>query len=429
MMSKEIYTKEEEYLTDLAARAGLPEGFRCATVPMTFFPDEIEASEPLPMNLSAIVLDEPTADFAVTLTKNLFPGAPVKIARKRIESEKVQGVLINNKISNVCAENGEADAEVLLSEFAGLVGIKSEMLFSASTGVIGWKLPVADIIGNLPALSGALQSSTIADVARGIMTTDLFPKVRSINIGEGRICAIAKGAGMIEPNMATLLVFILTDIKIERSELRRIHARVIGETFNRISIDSDQSTSDMALLLSSGKRPPVDSEDFTQALFSVYASLAEDVVRNGEGTGHVIRAKVSGAPNEDLAVELGKAVINSPLVKTAVFGDDPNVGRIIMAIGDYIGTRGIPITSEDIEISIGGQTVFSGGCFSLDESKEKMLADHMKSARLNPDSNRFPSHQNCVEIGLYLGTGDIEVEVLGSDLSYGYVRENADYRT
>jgi glutamate N-acetyltransferase/amino-acid N-acetyltransferase len=185
----------------------------------------------------------------------------------------------------------------------------------------------------------------------------------------------------------------------------------------------------MAILLSSGKKSVSSEEEFADALASVYRDLAEDVVRNGEGTGHVIRTVVRGAPDTSVATEIGKAIANSPLVKTAAFGNDPNVGRLIMAVGDYAGNSGLELDREAIVISIGGEVVFKGGSFTLDAEKEKRMFDHMKEAQLDPERGAFPEHNRRIEIELDLGSGNAGSAVLGSDLSYGYVRENADYRT
>ena len=425
----ETYLSEDEYTNALKKKADLPAGFSAGSVALSFYPREIDAPEPAEMRLSAILLDEPTNLFAGTLTRSLFPGAPVKVTRRRLAGQKLRGVLINNRIANVCAESGEEDAQQLLDAFADISGGSGDELIPASTGVIGWRLPVDEMKAALPELKASLSPSGLFDVACGIMTTDLFPKVRAAKVGDATIVGIAKGAGMIEPNMATLLVFIMTDAAVDKKELERIHREAIGVSFNRISVDSDQSTSDMAIILSSGKKEIPNVESFQEALGSVYRPLAEDVVRNGEGTGHVVRTVVSGAPDTNAAVDVGKAIINSPLVKTAVFGNDPNVGRIIMAAGDFLGTSDLKVDPGAVRISIGGQTVFERGSFLLDPEKEKLMFEHMKQAELNPEKGRYPAHQNRVEIALDLGAGNASADVLGSDLSYGYVRENADYRT
>ncbi|MBN1685877.1 MAG: bifunctional glutamate N-acetyltransferase/amino-acid acetyltransferase ArgJ [Spirochaetales bacterium] len=428
-ISSECYASEAEYINALERRAGLPAGFSAGSVELSFQPYEINAPKPRVMRLSAIVLDEPTGLFAGSLTQNAFPGAPVTIARRRLEGETLRGVLVNNSIANVCARSGEKDAEELLDAFAARIGGSGREFLCASTGVIGWRLPVPEMKAALPSLKKSLQTATILDVARGIMTTDLFPKVRAAMAGEAKVLAIAKGAGMIEPNMATMLVFILTDADVDRETLRRLHREAVAVSFNRISVDSDQSTSDMAILLSSGKKKVPGEDSFREALLSVYGALAEDVVRNGEGTGHVIRTVVRGAADTRTAEALGKAIINSPLVKTAAFGNDPNVGRIIMAAGDFLGTSKTNVDPGSITVSIGGHLVFEKGSFSLDADKEAQIFNHMKEAQLDPDNNRYPAHDRRIEIELDLGAGEASAAVLGSDLSYGYVRENADYRT
>jgi len=429
-MIVEQYASEDNYIAALKQRSGLPAGFSAGSVKLSFQPREVDSAAPRDMRLSAIVLDEPTSLFAGTFTQNAFPGAPVLIARRRLRGKTLRGILVNNSIANVCAPSGEKDAEEVLEAFAASAGGAGEEYVAASTGVIGWRLPVPEMKAALPALHAALQPATIFDVARGIMTTDLFPKVRSANAGEAKVVGIAKGAGMIEPNMATMLVFILTDAAVGSETLARLHRRAVEESFNRISVDGDQSTSDMAIVLSSGRKRIPDENAFFEALQSVYGALAEDVVRNGEGTGHVVRTVVRGAPDLKTAVAVGKAVINSPLVKTAAFGNDPNVGRIIMAVGDYLGNAGWrAVDPGAVTVSIGGHLVFKRGSFSLDAEKEALIFSHMKEAELDPENNKYPAHNRRIEIELDLNAGDAGAAVLGSDLSYGYVRENADYRT
>ena len=432
-MGMTLFQSEESYLRALSDRAALPAGFSCATASFEFSPRELAGNAAFPMKVSAILLDDPSPAYACVFTANKFPGAPVVIGRDRISNKTIEGIIINNKIANVCAPQGVEDALRILSEFAALTGKNPENLLPASTGVIGWKLPVQEMVSVLPDICNSLQRETILPVAKAIMTTDRFPKVRSAKVGAGSIVAIAKGAGMIEPNMGTLLVFILTDIEIDRDELRSIHREVIDRTFNRISVDGDQSTSDIALTVSSCTKPPVNREAFREQLFAVCAPLAEDVVRNGEGTSHVVRVRVTEAPDETMAVQLGKAIANSPLVKTAIYGNDPNVGRIIMAIGDFLSAAGAgastDVDAEDIWVELGGHRVFENNRFSLDESREKSIKEHFEQAFFDSEAQIYPPHERCVEITVGLKAGKEAAEVLGSDLSYGYVKENADYRT
>lgn len=429
----EIYATEAEYLLALESRSRLPEGFRAASIPLSFFPREVAKPTPYEMNLTLLLCEEKTELFGGVFTRNSFPGAPVILTKRLMEKETVRGVLVNNKIANVCAPGGLQAAEALVSRLAREVGDPDDCFIPASTGVIGWALPQKEMEDAVPTLvkqaGSGPRAASILDAARGIMTTDAFPKVRSASPGKGSIVGIAKGAGMIEPNMATMLVFILTDIFIPRDVLRQQIKDAALNAFNSISIDGDQSTSDMVICISSGKCSGVDPADFKDTLHQVCAKLAEDIVRNGEGTGHVIRVTVEGAADIRQAKLVGKAVINSPLVKTAVFGNDPNVGRILMAVGDCTGREGISLPTEKVKISIGGQVVFQKGQFSLDQKKEEHVAKYLKECSLVPEGKRFPEHERNVEILIDLAMGKEQTVVLGSDLSYEYIRENADYRT
>ncbi|WP_455383300.1 bifunctional glutamate N-acetyltransferase/amino-acid acetyltransferase ArgJ [Salinispira pacifica] len=425
----EGFSSEAEYLEELRRRAVLPAGFRVSTGRLTFTPNERPTQEPYRMNLSLLLADRPTEIFAAVLTRNAFPGAPVLLARNRLREPSVRGILVNNKIANVCTASGVEDAERLLSELSALIDVPAKQLFSVSTGIIGWSLPVPDMVGALPATVEALHGGDAVDFARGIMTTDAFPKVRSVSVGEGSIVACAKGAGMIEPNMATMLVFIVTDVAVSREDAQAALSAVAERSFNRISVDSDQSTSDMALLLSSAQRGSVPASTFQAALEEVCGRLAEDIVRNGEGTGHVIRVRISGMQDEATAVAAGKAVVNSPLVKTAIYGNDPNVGRIVSSLGDYAGNSGVEVDRERLFIRLGQWEVFSGGVFHLDRDKETRLSSYLQEAAMNPRIKGYPQHDRCVDIHADFGLGKAEAVVLGSDLSHEYIQENADYRT
>jgi glutamate N-acetyltransferase / amino-acid N-acetyltransferase len=425
----ETYASEKEYLQELAARAALPEGFRASVSPLCFRPRERTVAEPLPMNLSLIALENPTAVFAGVFTRNRFPGAPVLLGRDRLGEHHSRGVLVNNKVSNVCTPRGRQDAEELLGALAAAAGGSAGDYFAASTGIIGWQLPVAEMRSALPALLSGLQADSLLPVARGIMTTDAFPKVRRAALGRGSLVGTAKGAGMIEPNMATMLCFLCTDAQVERSLLREELAWAVERTLNRISIDSDQSTSDTTLAFASGRRGPVDRDELRAGLLGVLGGLAGDIVRNAEGGGHVIRVKVLGAPDEASAAGIGKAVVNSPLVKTAVHGNDPNVGRIVSAVGDYAGSTGLVFEPRSMSIRLGGVEIFSGGCFGLDAGKEAKLAAYLHSCGWQAGLKGYPPHDRTVDIEIELDGPQPPVEILGSDLSAEYVRENADYRS
>ena len=424
----ESFDSEASYLAELAHRAGLPDGFRAATTRFHFTPAERPAGKPYGMNLALLTVDPPSRSFAGLFTRNRFPGAPVIVARQRMHAPRLAGILINNKISNVCSPTGPEDVHTLTSAVAERLGGDASEFLSVSTGIIGWSLPVSHMVDSLPNLGERLGRADALEVARAIMTTDSFPKVRSATVGGARIVGIAKGAGMVEPNLATMLVFLLTDADIDREALRTILSRAVAQSFNRISVDSDQSTSDMVVAVSS-QRHPVDEAAFESALSGVCSALAGDVVRNGEGTCHVIRVRLRGVERESDAAGLAKAVVNSPLVKTAVYGNDPNVGRIIGALGDHAGTFDVALDPTLVEVRMGSEVVFSQGVFRLDKEKELRLSDYLRAAAIDPNSHGFPQHDRCVDIDITCGTGPAEVEVLGSDLSHGYVTENADYRT
>ena len=312
------------------------------------------------MNLSLILADRETSEFAAVYTANRFPGAPVVLGRERLGRDGVRGILVNNRIANVCTPSGRADAERLLASLGRAAGSTGEAFLPASTGIIGWRLPVAEMEAALPGLVAGARGGSIVPVARAIMTTDRFPKVRGRAVGHGRLVGIAKGAGMIEPRLGTLLCFLLTDVSVGREELRSALAWAAGRTLNRISIDGDQSTSDMAVLLSSRAKGPADPDEFRAALHGVLADLAADVVRNGEGASHVIRVTVSGASDDEAAAGAGKAVVNSPLVKTAVCGNDPNVGRLACAIGDWASGAAAGLDPASVAVRLGGVEVLAG---------------------------------------------------------------------
>jgi glutamate N-acetyltransferase/amino-acid N-acetyltransferase len=421
------FETEEQYLRELESRSGLPEGFTAATTTLDF--TSLERGKKLSMNLAVIVLEQATSGFAGVFTNNRFCGAPILVGRRRVREERLRAVLINNRIANVGARGGVEDAELLCDAVGKLIDEPGQRVIPASTGIVGWKLPVREMRDALPSLMEGLHRESALSLARAIMTTDSYPKIHREEVGQGFILGVAKGAGMIEPHMGTMLVFLLTDVTMNREQLNRSLTHCVERTFNRISVDSDQSTSDMALLFSSGAKPEVSDVEFRTALEKVCARLAEDVVRNGEGVGHVIRVRVTAAAEEAIAAAAGKAIVNSPLVKTAVFGNDPNVGRIVAALGDCADLEDFALDLNKLRVTLGGMEIFAGGCFRLDAEKESRLNEYLKECALDPDARGFPVHDRRVELEINLGTGKAEAEVLGADLSYQYVNENADYRS
>lgn len=431
------FSSGKEHLAWLASQAALPIGFRAGTTSFDFTP--VEVKKPAAMSLTLIALDKPTPDFAAVFTRNALPGAPVIIGRRRLDEPSLGAIVVNNKISNVRAPDGEATAERLCAGVARTLGMKPGQVLPSSTGVIGWRIPIEAMLAAVPAASASLGNASVLAAARAIMTTDLYPKVRRASVGGGSIVGIAKGAGMIEPNLATMLVYLLTDLAVPRATLRRLLPAAVDPSFNCISIDTDTSTSDTVVLLSSSAVPCPDEAAFARALTTVCADLAEDVVRNGEGVRHVLRVSVSGAPSEAFARALGKAVINSPLVKAAMSGNDPNVGRILMAIGKHVGIHAPEVSLTETRITLGGKTIFEHGSFHLDPARESELVAHLKQAELYASAVPadgifrpgvdFPPHERCVELAIDLGGGSAKATVLGADLTHEYVSENADYRS
>ena len=422
----------------LEAQARLPLGFRAGAATLEFTP--AEAPRPGRMNLALLSLERPTPAFALEFTRNAFPGAPVLVGRRRLVGERLGAVVVNNRISNVGAPEGEQAAERVCTEVARHLGLAAGEVLPASTGVIGWRLPVERMTEALPRAVAALQAESVLPAAEAIMTTDLYPKVRRAEVGPGSLVGFAKGAGMIEPSLATMLVFLLTDLDVPREALRAALAEAVQASFNAISVDSDTSTSDTVALLASGRRPRPDPTAFREALVRVCRDLAEDVVRNGEGVRHVVRVRVAGASDAAAARAVGKAVVNSPLVKTAVAGNDPNVGRLLAAVGKVAGERGIPLEPARLRLRLGGEAIFEGGAMRLDPARERRLSAHLAGAELYPSRPApdgltfkppvgYPPHERCVELEVDLGLGGGRAEVLGADLTHEYVTENADYRS
>lgn len=432
-----IFSSCDEHRTWLSTQAILPAGFRVGTARLEFMPRE--APKPARMNLTLLALEKPSPDFAALFTRNAFPGAPVLIGRRRLAQPSLGAILINNKISNVCAPGGVEAAERTASEVARLLAIPAASVLPCSTGIIGWSLPVDAMIAALPGAVASLADGSAVPLAEGIVTTDLYPKARRATLGHGSILGVAKGAGMVEPNLATMLVYLLTDLAVPRDTLRAMLRRVAEDSFNTISVDSDTSTSDTVVLVSSGRVPCTDLAAFESSLRQVCCDLAEDVVRNGEGVRHVIRVNITGAPTRQLALQLGKAIVNAPLFKCAIAGNDPNVGRLIQAIGKSVGAQQSPVDLSRLTAKIGGIEIFSGGVFQLNPQKESSLVAHLRQAELYksaPDKDGiftppvdYPSHERVVDIAVDLALGNATATVYGGDLTHEYVSENADYRS
>lgn len=431
-----------EYLDYIENVSELPKGFATGSADGSFISAEAPDLGNLKVRCTVIHLTEgPTDSWVACFTSNKLPGAPIKVGRRRLmEGGQIQALVINNKVSNVCSGgDGEADAEIVCAAVANTLNLESSSLvLPSSTGVIGWRLPAKELANDVvPNAVQNLQTESVLNAAESIMTTDRFPKVRSAILSNGsRIVGIAKGAGMIEPNMATMLSYILTDATVSKDKLQSMVSSVVDDTFNCLSVDGDESTSDTVVCLASNQVPADTGDDeFRKALLHVSKGLAADIVRNGEGTSHVMRVQICNFPGtKKQGRSLGRHIVNSPLFKCAVSGNDPNTGRLAGAIGSYMGKCMPDSDTSQMLLALGGRCIFSEGKFVLEgDAVEKELSKHMQLAEYGDNTN-FPPHQRFVEIFVDFGIkaskySTDDVVVLGSDLTKEYVAINADYRS
>lgn len=334
--------------------------------------------------------------------------------------------------------DGVADSERVCQAVADALQLPggAQTVLPSSTGVIGWRLPAKELAEQVvPEAVKNLSSDSALDAATAICTTDRYPKVRSVTLKSSgaRIVGIAKGAGMIEPNMATMLSYIMTDATLPKAVLQSMLSDVANDSFNSISVDGDESTSDTLVLIASNQveAGATDEAEFRTALQQVCQGLAADLVRNGEGTGHVLRVSIANFPGTPLeARRLGRHVVNSPLFKCAVSGNDPNTGRLAAAIGSFMGKFKNGESVDAMTLTLGGRIIFSKGQFVLEgDAVEQEISGHMKDAQYDEHSD-YPPHQRFVEIAVDFGaTGGSNAVVLGSDLTNEYVAINADYRS
>ena len=361
----------------------------------------------------AVIYSNVPCRAAAVFTQNNFPGAPIVIGRDHIKNGVLQAIVINSKNSNVATgEKGLQDALNTCKAISVSLGIKVEDVLPSSTGVIGVPLPIEKILNACKTAKEDLREDALEEVATAIMTTDKQKKISIRNInkpeGNGIIYSIAKGAGMIEPNMATMLCFILTDMKIKTNNLQSILKRVADKTFNCLSIDTDTSTSDTLVLLSNELSIEVEENEFENVLLDICTDLTKKIARDGEGATKLIELSISDALNLDQAKKIGKSVLNSPLVKTAIYGGDPNWGRFVMAIGKVFDEV---IDYDTLSLKIGGIDVKN----ATDIVKKKM--------------SMYLKENSEIQINISLGTGNVNSMFWGCDLTEGYIKENAYYTT
>ena len=366
-------------------------------------------------DLAIVAASGGTTDSA-RFTRSRFAGPSVEVSRRSMADEQLRAVVVVSKNANVATgPTGLADAEELAERVGDLVGGMATDVLVTSTGVIGRPYPMDRVRAYLDGIAGAewtdrfpVTDATV--VASAMMTTDTVPKVAEARVGECRVVGVAKGVGMIEPDMATMLAFVFTDAELPAAELDRVFGSVVDRTFNSLSVDTDTSTSDTAAVLASGLAGPVDTAAFAAGLEDVCVSLTRQLASDGEGAETLIVVRVEGARDDDQARRAAKSVVNSPLVKTAVHGADPNWGRVAMAIGKL--SDDVDIDQQAVSIRFGNDEVYPG---VPDEAGLESLAEYMRGDE--------------VHIGVDLGIADGAWTVYGCDLTDGYVRINADYTT
>lgn len=397
----------------------LPQGFRAAGVYSGVKRNDTK------LDLSLIVTDRPAVAAGV-YTKNLVHAAPVKLDRERTPSDSIRVVAINSGVANACTgDQGDVDARQMAAWAAEAVGVKAEEALVMSTGVIGSMLPMPKIQAGILAASKQLgdDEKSLDNAARGIMTTDTVPKLRGREVMIGgvptRITGMAKGAAMIGPNMATMLSLVMTDACLRKQDAQTALVDAVEESFHCISVDGHMSTNDTVILLCNGAATgsatpePLSGkalDDFRATLFEVCEDLAQSIPADGEGATHLITVEVHGCRSRQDALKIGKTIADSPLVKTAIAGADPNWGRIVSAAG-YAGVHFDP---SKVTLYINGLLLYERGApvdFD-DEAISKSIAGDRDTS-----------------IVLILEEGKCAARFWTTDLTAEYVRLNADYHT
>jgi glutamate N-acetyltransferase/amino-acid N-acetyltransferase len=355
----------------------------------------------------ALIYSESLAAAAAVFTQNTFIAAPLIVSKEHLREtgHRIRAVIVNS--GNANAATGEAGllaARATADALASHLGCKAIETIVSSTGVIGRRLPVEKIVQAIPRLVEGLRPTSLDLVARGIMTTDTVPKIATAQVAGADIAGVAKGAGMIHPDMATMLSFIVTDADVAQTELDQALRYAVRRSFNSISVDGDTSTNDMVVVLANGASGVrLEAEQFQESLRDVCTQLATAVVRDGEGATKFVEINVEGAPTEEAAHTIGRTIARSPLVKTAIYGADPNWGRIVGAIGN----SGVVLKSDRVDIYISGVPISDA---TLEQAQQKL-------------------REKEIQIRVVLHSGSSSARVWTCDLTEGYIRINADYTT
>lgn len=376
-----------------------PRGFRCASK---------NCGLKKAGNDLALFYSEAPAAAAAVFTRNRFPGAPVIVGRELIERGRLRAVVVNSKVSNVgTGETGILNARRMGIAASVELGVPADEVLMCSTGVIGKQLPIDSIERGLVGMAKDLGDDPIRG-AEGMMTTDTYAKSLSLMVGGAIVTWVGKGSGMIEPNLATMLVYIFTDADFPGGKLDEMLREAVDDSFNMLSVDSDTSTSDTCVLMANGLAGPVGEQEFRDALRAGCLRFTEMLARDGEGATKLLKAVVEGAASRGDARRVAKSIINSPLVKTMAFGADPNTGRVLMAVGKCTE---VPQEPGRIGIWINDTLVFRAGC----------RTDH------DEQGLRMELAGDPVVIRVDLGMGEGRATAYGCDLTHGYIDENAAY--
>lgn len=372
-----------------------------------------------------LIVSDVLCDAAAVYTQNLVCGAPVTATRENLKNGKARAVICNSGIANTCNADGVEKAEAMCALTEQYTGIPANDVVVASTGVIGQPIDLEPIQNGMQTLVDGLNENGSSAAAQAIMTTDTVKKeiAVSVALSGGKTCtlgAIAKGSGMIHPNMATMLSFITTDANISAEMLQKALRWCVTRSYNMLSVDGDTSTNDTVAILANGlcgnTRIETENEDynaFCSALFEICSHVVRMLAKDGEGATKLVECEVVGAADEETARVCAKSVIRSPLVKTAMFGSDANWGRVLCALG-YAGAA-IDVSKIDVSFRSRKGTVpvcknGAGIEFSEEKAKEVLMEDE-------------------IEILVDLNSGDAEATAYGCDLTYDYVKINGDYRT
>ncbi|ALS00262.1 amino acid acetyltransferase [Enterococcus silesiacus] len=357
-----------------------------------------------------LIVAEEVCHAAAVFTKNTFCGECIPIGKDHVKNAELQAVVVTSGIANVATGRiGRENEYRILESLSDKLTIKKEDILPSSTGMIGPQLPI-DVIEGFLKTEPIELNETYTDFAQAILTTDQRIKVRSLKIGDATLLGIVKGSGMIEPNMATMLAYVLTDAKVEKEDIYSMLRETVDQSFNTISIDTDTSTSDTVAFLASGHYE-VEKEQVQEALNQLCRELAIDVVKDAEGATKTMFVTVKNAETKKQAKQAGKSIINSPLVKTALFGNDPNWGRIAMALGK---TDGLVFDQNKVEIYYGMYPIFSNN------KEEKQNVSQI---------SEYIEQSEDIYLTVDLHQGSENFEVIGCDLSYEYVKINSDYST